>query len=119
MATIQYIGLKGMEPVDQAMVKKIVVEESLRIERALKNLETLVVHIKPYSKGGARPKYSVHVRAVAPTKVFESAKSRQAAHWDISSAIRSAFDNIEREVQHAFHGEKRPREVLRGGLVHI
>lgn len=106
MEHIQFIGLNELEDVDQQMVQTLATEYYGKIQRELKNLTSVVIHIKDYGKGGHRQKYSVHVRVIAPTKVFESSKSRDAAHWDIASAIHSAFKNIEREIQHEFHGER-------------
>ena len=113
MEPIQFIGLNELEKVDQDMVQTITTEYYDKIQRALKNLTSLVIHIKPYKKEGHRHKYSIHIRAVAPTRIFESSKSPETATWDLASALHNAFKNLEREIQHAFHDEKgfqRPRE---------
>ncbi|MBN1543950.1 hypothetical protein JW898_00645 [Candidatus Woesearchaeota archaeon] len=100
MDEIQFIGLKELEEVDQEMVRKITAEYYPKIQRQIKNITSLVVHIKQYSKGGHRPKYSMHVRAVAPTKILETQKTSE---WDLSKALHNAFDDLEREIQHHFH----------------
>jgi hypothetical protein len=106
MEPIQFIGLNKLEKVDQDMVQKLATEYYGKIQRELKNLTSLVIHIKDYGKGGHRQKYSVHIRAVAPTRIFESAKGKQAADWDLASSLHGAFKNLERQIQHAFHGER-------------
>jgi hypothetical protein len=114
MENIQFIGLKEIDPVDQVMVRKLCSEYYPKIDRALKNLRSVVVHIKPYTKGGARPKYSMHVRAIAPTRIFETDK---VAAWELSKALRMAFDDLEKEIRHAFHDEKRPKKEARGSFI--
>ncbi len=114
MEKIQFIGLKELDDVDKEMVKKLCAEYYPKISRALKNIESLVVHIKPYSKGGARPKYSMHIRAIAATRIFETDK---VAEWDLSKAMRMSFDDLEKELRHAFHEEKVPRKDERGSLI--
>jgi hypothetical protein len=108
---IQFIGLNDIEEVDQEMVKKLASECYGKIRRSLHNITSLVIHIKSHSKGGARPKYSLHIRAVAPTRIFET----ETSDWDLARALHKVFDDILREIQHAFHEDrttKRPRHEL-------
>ncbi|MBW2997585.1 hypothetical protein KY349_04560 [Candidatus Woesearchaeota archaeon] len=106
MEPIQFIGLNELEDVDQQMVQTLATQYYDKIQRALKNLTSLVIHIKRYEKEGHRQKYSIHVRVIAPTKVFESSKSPEAATWDLASALHNAFKNLVRQIQHEFHGER-------------
>ena len=100
MEPIQFIGLNELEKVDQDMVKTLVNQYYPKIQRSLKNVTSLVIHIKTYKKEGHRHKYSLHLRAIAPTKIFESSK---AADWDLASSIHKSFKDILREIEHTYH----------------
>lgn len=102
MEKIQFIGLKELEKVDQEMVRTLAAEYYGKIQRELKNITSLVVHLKRQKEEGHRHRFEVTVRAVAPTRVFESHKSPEAAKWDLASAMHNAFKGLERQIQHAF-----------------
>ena len=106
MEPIQFIGLNELEDVDQDMVQTLTSEYYDKIQQELKNVTSLVVHIKALEKGGHRNRYEITVRAEAPTRIFESNKGPEAASWDLASALHNAFKNLEREITHAFHGER-------------
>ncbi|MBI4739741.1 hypothetical protein HY772_09480 [Candidatus Woesearchaeota archaeon] len=110
---IQFVGLSDLDLVDQEMVRKIIFEQYPKVKRRLHNLTSLVVHIKSYGKGGARPKYSFHMRAIAPTRMFESSK---AVAWDLATSVHKAFDDLNNQIEHVFkqeHGIKHgPKSAL-------
>ena len=113
MEPIRFIGLNELEQVDQDMVQTLSTEYYAKIQRELKNITSLVIHIKTHKKEGHRHQYEVTVKAVAPTRIFESSKGPEAVQWDLASALHNSFKNLERQIQHAFHGEKgfqRPKE---------
>ena len=114
MDKIQYIGLSEIEKVDQAVVKKIVSEYYPRVQQKLHNDTSLVVHIKQYSKGGHRPKHSIHLRALAPTRMFETNKTHE---WDISKSMHHAFDDLLREIEHSFKEKKGWKNSVREWLI--
>ena len=93
---IQFIGVKDLDEPEQALVNKLATEHHAKIKRALRNITSLVVHIKQYSKTGKEHKYSIHVRAIAPTRIFEST----ASEWDLAKSLHKAFNEIEHEIQH-------------------
>ncbi|NQU78685.1 hypothetical protein HQ545_02860 [Candidatus Woesearchaeota archaeon] len=103
MESIQFNGLSELDPVDQEMVKTITKEYYDKIQQALKNMTSLVVHIKTHKKEGHRHKYEIMIRALAPTRIFESCKGDEASNWDLASALHGALKNIQSEIQHAFH----------------
>ncbi|MBW2967862.1 hypothetical protein KY362_05230 [Candidatus Woesearchaeota archaeon] len=98
MEKIQYKGLSELEDVDQAMVRTLTEEYYPKIQRELKNVTSLVVHIKGSSKGGHRTRYELGVRAEAPTRIFES----HTEEWDLARGLHKVFKDIEREIQHHF-----------------
>jgi ribosome-associated translation inhibitor RaiA len=99
MEPIQFIGLNALEDVDQQMVQTLTTEYYDKIQRELKNLTSLVIHIKTAAKEGHRHRYEVTVRAIAPTRVFESSSE----DWDLATSLHKTFKDLEREIQHAFH----------------
>lgn len=100
---IQFVGVSKLSPEDQLVVNQLATEYYPKIKRSLKNVTNLVVHIKEYSKTGDRHKYSLHVRALAPTQVFESSKS---SDWDLARALHKAFKDVERQIQHKLHTDE-------------
>jgi imidazoleglycerol phosphate dehydratase HisB len=105
MEPIQFIGLNELEKVDQDMVQTLATEYYDKIQRALKNLTSLVIHIKTLEKEGHRHRYEIHVKAVAPTRIFDSSKGKSNTDWDLASALHHAFKSIEHEIEHAFHDQ--------------
>jgi len=102
MEPIQFIGLNELEEVDQEMVQTLATEYYDKIQRELKNVTSLVIHIKSSAKEGHRHRYEVTVRAEAPTKIFESSKGKQTTDWDLASALHHAFKSVVTQIQHAF-----------------
>lgn len=97
MEPIQFIGVKELDNVQQTIVNKLSTEYYDKIQRELKNLTSIVVHVKAYEKEGKKSKFSIHLRAIAPTKIFESTK---AADWDLARALHKAFKDLERQILH-------------------
>ncbi|MBW2972429.1 HPF/RaiA family ribosome-associated protein [Candidatus Woesearchaeota archaeon] len=106
MNPIEFKGLKELDDVDQRMAQTLAKEYYGKIQRELRNITSLVVHIKTDAKEGHRHRYEVTVRAVAPTRIFESRHGKEKEGWDLASALHGAFKNLEREIQHHFHSEK-------------
>lgn len=94
---IQFIGMKELSPEEQAIVNTLSTEYYQKIKRSLKNLTSLAIHIKMHKKGGAKKKYSIHIRAIAPTAIIES---KRAADWDLARTLHKSFKNIEHEIEH-------------------
>lgn len=94
---IQFIGVKELSPEEQAIVNTLSTEYYQKIKRSLKNLTSLAVHVKTYKKEGSKKKYSINIRAIAPTKIIES---KMAADWDLARTLHKAFKNIEHEIEH-------------------
>ena len=98
---IQFIGLNELEGPEQDRVNALATEHYEKIKRLLNNATSLVIHIKPYNKSGHSSKYSIHVRALAPTKTFEADKT----DWDLARAMHKVFKALEKEIEHEFHSE--------------
>ena len=107
---IQFVGLNDLTPEEQQAVKDMSIEGFDKLQRELKTLSTLVVHVKKYSETGERHKYSLDVRLNASTHVIESCKSHD---WDLVRALHKAFDDVKHQIAHRFHSDStRPRAAL-------
>lgn len=93
---IQFIGLNDLESPEQDIVNKLATKYHDKIKRTIKKPTSLVVHIKQYTKEGKSHKYSIHVRAIAPTRIFESTVS----DWDLAKSLHKVFEEIEHEIHH-------------------
>jgi hypothetical protein len=94
---IQFIGVKDLSEDEKEIVNTLSTEYYGKIKRSLKNLTSMVVQVKIYQKEGAKKKYSINVRVIAPTRMIEADK---AADWDLARTLHKAFKNIEREIEH-------------------
>ncbi len=103
MEAIQYIGLDEINEAERAVLDKLSSEYYDKIQRELKNITSITVHIKVHSKGGERKKYSVHIKAIAPTRIHES---DIASDWDFARTIHKSFKNLEREITHKQKSDK-------------
>lgn len=100
MEPIQIIGIKELDEFELPLVNKLANEYYQKIQRELQNVTSVVIHVKCYEKEGKRKKYSIHVRVIAPTRIFESSKAQD---WDLARTLHKAFRDIERELQHKLH----------------
>jgi len=98
---LQFVGLNSLTIEEQDAVSTIATKEYEKAQRALKNTLSMVVHIKCYEKEGGRKKYSLHIRAIAPTKIIESCKSHD---WDLIRALHKSFQDIHNQIAHVFKG---------------
>lgn len=97
MEPIQFIGVNELDEPQKALVNKLSTEYYDKIQRSLKNLTSLVIHVKQYEKEGKKSKFSIHIRAIAPTRIFESTK---ASDWDLTRTLHKAFKDLERQIEH-------------------
>lgn len=92
---IQYTGMEELNPDQKRLLDKISAEYYEKIKRQLHNETSLSVHLKCYNKGG-KCKYSIHAKAIAPTRIFVSTK---AADWDFSKTLHMAFKDLEMVIK--------------------
>lgn len=100
MEEIQYIGADVLDETEKSDLEKLSAEYYDKIKRALNNITSLKIHIKKHTKGG-KGKFSVHASANAPTKIFEAS----ASDWDFARTLHMAFNEIEKQIEHAFHDD--------------
>ncbi|MBI2565061.1 hypothetical protein HYV79_03685 [Candidatus Woesearchaeota archaeon] len=97
---IQFVGLKDLSAPQQVLVNSLATAHYDKLKRELNNLTSMVIHIKYYKKEGEKQKYSLHVRCIAPTKIFESCKSHD---WDLARAMHKSFEDLRRQIEHSLH----------------
>lgn len=96
MEPIQIIGIDEIEDeFEKATINKLANEYYEKIQRALKNITSVTLHIKKHTKGG-KIKWDIRVRVIAPTRIFEA----QESDWDLARTLHRVFKNIERELEH-------------------
>ena len=88
LGLIEFTGLKELEPLEQTIVKGIAQEYFPILQRDLHNDIDLLVHVKPYTKGGNRVKYSVHLKLVYAGNVINVDKVHD---WDLPKAVHESF----------------------------
>jgi len=100
---IQFIGVNKLGEEEKAIVEALATEYYGKIKTYLHNITSVAVHIKTQKdeadkgKEKKRKKFSIKVRVIAPTQVFES---KHASDWDLARTMHKAFKNIEREIEH-------------------
>lgn len=99
MEKIKIIGIKELNDKEIKTVNRLAREYYGKIQRAIKNITSLVIHVKSYEKTGNRKKYSVSLKVVAPTRTFDS----KAAEWKLAKALHMVFNKVERMIEHRFH----------------
>lgn len=115
--TIQYIGANELTVMERRRLDKLATGYHSKIQRMLKNMTSLVVHVKIYESAGKgkkedekkRRKYAIHVRVIAPTRMFASTKAHD---WDLARAVHKSFNEVQNIIAKSMHSsEQRPRRV--------
>ena len=78
--------------------QKLWEEYSEKVERRLKNVESVRIHLKEYSPGG-KTKFSIHALVSYAGKSMEA----EASDWDLRRTFHRVFNKIEQEIEHKFH----------------
>ncbi len=106
MEKIQIIGVEKLEDEEKGVFNKLVNDYYKKIQRELKNITTLTIHIKAHSKGGKAKKYDLRIKAIAPTRIFEA----QESDWDLARTLHRVFRNMIRQIQHRLRTDsQRPK----------
>ena len=101
MEPIQIIGIDKVEDeTEKETINKLANEYYVKIQRALKNITSVTLHIKAHTKGGKSKKWDIRVKVIAPTRIFEAHES----DWDLARSLHRVFKNVERQVEHRFKG---------------
>lgn len=97
-----FVGLNKLDKADQEMIKKILYDEYIKIERELQLPGKLRFHFKSYEKGG-REKCSVHLlldfaggKPIVCTKVYDPVK------WDAIAEVHLLLKKARAQIAHRF-----------------
>ena len=96
METIQIKGIDELNDEEKELVNTLANEYYGKIQRGLKNITSMSLHIKQHSKTGNRHKSDIRVKVIAPSNSFES----QESDWDLARTLHRVFKNIERQIEH-------------------
>ena len=99
MEQIKIIGIKELDDNEVETVNRLAKEYYNKIQRAIKNITSLVIHVKTYNITGKRKQYEINVKVIAPTRTFDS----KAVEWELAKALHVAFNKVERMIEHRFH----------------
>ena len=88
LGLLEFTGLRDLEPLEQTIVKGIAQEYFPILQRNVHNDIDVLVHVKPYTKGGKREKYSIHLKVVYAGNVFNIDKVHD---WDLPRAVHESF----------------------------
>jgi len=98
MIALKTKGFEILAPKTKEDFQKLWEGYSKKIERKLKNIESVRIHLKEYSPGG-KTKFSIHMLANYAGKSMEA----DAFDWDLKRAFHKVFNKIEQEAEHRFH----------------
>ncbi len=100
---ILFKGIDALNEEERRIADKVSKHHYPKIQRGIKNVTSLVVHIKTHkdSKGSSeqRKKFSVHVHVNAPTKIIKSSKAHD---WDLARSLHKAFNEVQMQIDHKF-----------------
>ena len=91
---IQFVGWKLLSFQEKAIADKLSTEYYGKIKRNLNNITSLIVHFKEHKlneNNKEKPrKYSIHIRAIAPTKIFEAS----SFDWDLARTLHKVYNEL-------------------------
>jgi len=108
MEPIQIIGIKDLDDMEVEAVNRLANRYYGKIQREIQNITSVVVHIKSYRKQGRQRNYSVHVKVMAPTRIFVSTKTHD---WNLEKSLHQSFGDVIREIQHSLHTDDQHRKI--------
>ena len=98
MLNLQTIGFEVLTEKTRTEFEKLYEEYSKKINRVLKDADSLKIHLKEYSPGG-KIKFSIHATVKHSGKFIEA----EATDWDLRRTFHKVFNKIEQEIEHSFH----------------
>ncbi len=102
MQPIQIKGIDILTEQEKRLANKLLNEYFPKIERKIKNIISLKVHIKEYEKEGERKKYSINIKIINSTDVFEA----NAYNWDFARTMHKVLKKIENEIENRLHSSE-------------
>ena len=98
MINLQTKGFELLTPQTKDNFMKLWEESQEKLERKLRDIESLRIHLKEYSPGG-KTKFSIHALMVYSGKTMEA----DSVDWDLKKAFHKVFNKLQEEIEHKFH----------------
>ena len=98
MVNLQTMGFEVLTEKTKNEFQKLWEEYSKKIERKLKNVESIKIHLKEHNHGG-KTKFSIHAAVNYSGKSIKA----EAVDWDLKRIFHKVFNKIENEIEHIFH----------------
>jgi ribosome-associated translation inhibitor RaiA len=98
MINLQTKGFDLLTPSTKEEFQKIWEEYSKKLERKLKNIESLRIHIKEHNKGG-KTKFSI----IAVIDYAGKSLKAEDSDWDLRRTFHKVFNKLQEEAEHKFH----------------
>ena len=89
----EVVGNKQREDFD-----RIVNSNLLKLQRKLKTINSLNIHLKEYSPEG-KVKYSINAHITDSFGKIEA----NASDWDFNRTLHKVFDKLQNEIERKFH----------------
>src|SRR3989338_5844065 len=107
---IRFVGLNdvGLLAHQKEAVQKIASNEAFKLQRAIQDDFSMVVHLKDHTKSGRERKYSISLHVDAPGQTF----TVNEFDWRIEDALHRTFDNAKNVLKRRLRGEKSRRKVF-------
>src|SRR3989344_3382456 len=107
---IRFVGLNdvGLLAHQKEAVQKIASNEAFKLQRAIQDDFSMVVHIKDHTKSGREHKYSITLHVDAPGQTF----TVNEFDWRIEDALHKTFDNAKNVLKRKLKGEKSRKKVF-------
>jgi hypothetical protein len=103
MIPLETIGFDVLSEKDKKDFQKLFSEYSRKIQRRLKNIEKIRIHLKEHNYKNEikdkNKKFSIHALVIYSGKTIEA----DAFDWDFKRALHKVFRKIEEATEHAFH----------------
>jgi len=110
MIPLETIGFDILNEKDKRDFQKLFSEYSKKIQRRLKNIESIRIHLKEHNYKGEKSdknkKFSIHVLVIYSGKIIEA----DAFDWDFRRALHKVFSKIEQAAEHSFHTSNQNRK---------
>ena len=95
---VQFKGLSTLDDKERAILDKLAPEYYEKIKGYfLKNLVQMEIHFKAYNEEGKKRKFSINIKAVAPTR--KTYVSNKASDWDFARTLHKAFKDLETQIK--------------------
>ena len=107
---IRFIGLNdvGLLAHQKEAVQKIASNEAFKLQRAIQDDFSMVVHLKDHTKSGRERKYSISLHVDAPGQTF----TVNEFDWRVEDALHRTFDNAKNVLKRKQRREKSRKKVF-------